>query len=236
MVANPLIGTAGWAIPRTSAVSFPQAGSTLQRYAARLPVAEINSSFYKPHRASTYERWAASTPENFRFAVKVPKALTHERRLVSAEDLLPPFLEGVQALGSKLGPFLIQLPPSLAFSLEAAAFFEFWRTQVHGPTVVEPRHATWFIADVERRLADLRIARVAADPAVVPAAALPGGWRGLTYLRLHGSPQMYASSYADRLPAIAETLRQAPGEGWCIFDNTRSGAAAADALALQAML
>jgi uncharacterized protein YecE (DUF72 family) len=47
---------------------------------------------------------------------------------------------------------------------------------------------------------------------------------------------MYASSYADRLPAIAETLRQAPGEAWCIFDNTRLGAAAADALALQAML
>lgn len=236
MVANPLMGTAGWAIPRTSVDRFPEAGSTLQRYAARLPVAEINSSFYKPHRASVYERWAASTAEDFRFAVKIPKTITHERRLVATEDLLPPFLEAVQALGSKLGPLLIQLPPSLAFSPEAAAFLDFWRTQVDGPTVVEPRHAAWFTEDVDRRLAELRIARVAADPAVVPAAASPGGWRGLTYLRLHGSPQMYASSYADRLPAIAETLRQAPGEAWCIFDNTRLGAAAADALALQAML
>jgi uncharacterized protein YecE (DUF72 family) len=82
------------------------------------------------------------------------------------------------------------------------------------------------------------IARVAADPAKVPAAAEPGGWRGLTYLRLHGSPVMYASPYAsERLPAIAATLaaRRRGTEGWCVFDNTRSGAAAADALALLAM-
>lgn len=232
MDAEIRIGAAGWAIPRPVAGQFPAEGSTLQRYAARFLATEINSSFYRPHRPATYERWAASTPPDFRFAAKIPKTITHDRRLVGVDELIAPFMESVAGLGEKLGPLLIQLPPSLAFSPDAAAFLDLWRSQVSGPTVIEPRHASWFDHEVDRRLIDLKIARVAADPAVVPAAALPGGWRGLTYLRLHGSPQIYASSYApDRLPAIADLLT-GDGAAWCIFDNTRSGAAAADALAL----
>ena len=76
---------------------------------------EINSSFYRPHRTATYERWAASVPEDFRFAVKVPKAITHERRLKDASDLLDRFLSEAGGLGPKLGPLLVQLPPSLSF-------------------------------------------------------------------------------------------------------------------------
>lgn len=232
MAGRILIGTAGWAIPRHVAEQFPSDGSTLHRYAARFGCAEINTSFYRPHRPTTYERWAATTPADFRFAAKIPKEITHDRRLVDAAELIPPFLDSVAGLGAKLGPLLIQLPPSLAFSPEAAAFLKAWRTLVSGPTVIEPRHASWFEDEVDRRLVDLQIARVAADPAVVPAAALPGGWRGLTYLRLHGSPQVYASSYGpDRLAATASLLAGGV-DAWCIFDNTRSGAAAADALSL----
>jgi uncharacterized protein YecE (DUF72 family) len=71
------IGTAAWSIPKKHAAPFPTAGSHLERYAAVFNAAEINSSFYRPHRAATYERWAASVPDDFRFAVKVPKAITH---------------------------------------------------------------------------------------------------------------------------------------------------------------
>ncbi len=78
------IGTAGWSIPKEHAAAFPAEGSHLQRYAQVFGAVEINSSFYRPHRRTTYERWAASVPEAFRFAVKVPKTITHEHRLRAA--------------------------------------------------------------------------------------------------------------------------------------------------------
>jgi uncharacterized protein YecE (DUF72 family) len=109
------IGTAGWSIPKQHAAPFPSEGTHLERYGAIFNAVEINSSFYRPHRTATYERWAASVPEDFRFAVKVPKSVTHERRLKGTGDLLDQFVSEVGGLGPKLGPLLIQLPPSLAF-------------------------------------------------------------------------------------------------------------------------
>jgi uncharacterized protein YecE (DUF72 family) len=77
------------------------------------------------------------------------------------------------------------------------------------------------------------VARVAADPARHPLAGEPGGWAGLRYWRLHGSPRMYYSAYDDtHLAALAERLKASAVETWCIFDNTTSGAAAANALDL----
>ena len=106
-----------------------------------------------------------------------------------------------------------------------------------GPVACEPRHPTWFEADAEALLRAHRIARVAADPARVPAAAEPGGWPALAYWRLHGSPQMYWSSYEPAtLDALAARLADAVSEPWCVFDNTTSGAAAANALDLAGRL
>jgi uncharacterized protein YecE (DUF72 family) len=100
----------------------------------------------------------------------------------------------------------------------------------------EPRHATWFTDAADARLSGFRVARVGADPPVVPRAAEPGGWRGLTYRRLHGSPEMYRSAYpAAALDAVARRTREDSPEArerWCIFDNTALGEAARDALAL----
>ena len=75
------VGYAGWSIPRQYAEHFPEQGAHLERYAQRLTAVEINSSFYRPHRPATYARWAAVVPEAFKFAVKVPKEITHTRRL-----------------------------------------------------------------------------------------------------------------------------------------------------------
>ncbi|MDO8324140.1 MAG: DUF72 domain-containing protein [Phenylobacterium sp.] len=229
------IGTAGWTIPRTSAAHFPAEGTGLERYAAVLPAAEINTTFYRSHKPAIFERWANATPPHFRFAVKAPKTVTHEKRLVETNDLLRTFIAEIAPLGGKLGPVLIQLPPSLQFTDDAAHFVGGWRELYEGPTVIEARHATWFTGEAEARLADAHIARVAADPAVVPEAARPGGWTGLTYIRLHGSPRMYASHYSsEQIATVAATLatRQPGTEGWCIFDNTMLGAAAANALEL----
>jgi uncharacterized protein YecE (DUF72 family) len=232
------IGTAGWAIPRAVAAAFPGEGSGLQRYAARFDAVEVNSRFYRPHKPETWARWAESTPPEFRFAVKAPKTVTHDARLVDTEAPMAAFFEELAALGSKLGPILLQFPPSLPYDPDIAArFFGDLRERFDGLVAAEPRHASWFEPDAETVLVKHRIARVAADPTKVVAAAEPGGWRGLTYVRLHGSPRMYWSAYdAAYLDTLAARLKRAPGEVWCIFDNTASGAAAADALGLQERL
>ena len=229
------VGTAGWSIPGTAAAAFPGEGTHLERYARVLDAVEINSSFHRPHRASTYERWAAAVPETFRFAVKVPKAITHLGRLRDAGPHLDRFLGEVSGLGGKLGPLLVQLPPSLAFEAETAeGFLRDLRARLDGPVACEPRHASWFAPEVEALLAELCIARVAADPAPVPAAGRPGGWEGLTYLRLHGSPRVYRSAYGEEAiqaaVAVLTARARSGSEAWCIFDNTASGAATTDAL------
>ena len=83
----------------------------------------------------------------------------------------------------------------------------------------------------------MRVARVAADPLPHPRAAKPGGWSGLIYRRLHGSPRVYYSEYEPaRLEVIAEAVRTDAGESWCIFDNTALGCATLNALAVRALL
>ena len=212
----------------------PRRGSHLARYGRRFPAVEINSSFYRPHRPSTYARWASETPEDFAFALKVPKAITHQRRLVDADEPIDRFLAESDPLGPKRGPVLVQLPPSLPFDASTAAgFFDAFRLRYEGGLACEPRHASWFTAEAERLLASRRVARVAADPAVVPEAAEPGGWDGLVYYRLHGSPKIYYSPYpAEALDALASKLAGAAVAApvWCIFDNTALGAATEDAL------
>jgi uncharacterized protein YecE (DUF72 family) len=228
------VGTAGWSIPAQYASEFPGPGPHLARYAGRLGAVEINSSFYKPHRPGTYERWAATVPEGFRFAVKVPKEITHKLKLTDVTAQLERFLAEVAVLGPTLGPLLIQLPPSLAFDARIAQlFFAGLRARFESSVVCEPRHASWFEREAECMLTDFRIARVAADPAPVPPAAHPGGWHGLVYHRLHGSPRIYYSAYSDEALAIlAQKLREATKSApvWCIFDNTALGAATGNAL------
>ncbi|WP_419815294.1 DUF72 domain-containing protein [Glacieibacterium sp.] len=233
------IGTAGWSIPRPLAEAFPGELSHLERYARQLTATEINSSFYRPHRRATYERWAASVPPEFRFAVKLPRTITHDQRLVDCETLLRRFADEVAGLGDKRGPTLVQLPPSFAWPGEVALqFFATAQAVLGDVIVVEPRHASWFTPAVAALLVELRIARVAADPAVVAEAAVPGGWSGIAYFRLHGAPQIYRSPYDQA--AIAEQAARVAAlvasgiEVWTIYDNTASGAALGNAVALQA--
>ncbi|MBA3897937.1 MAG: DUF72 domain-containing protein [Sphingomonadaceae bacterium] len=237
-LADTRVGTAGWSIPRASAAAFPATGTTLERYASIFNAVEVNSSFYRPHMRETWERWAASTPDGFRFAIKLPKAATHERRLVDCGAILDRFADETAGLGAKRGPALIQLPPSLTFSAEVAArFFAALRERFDGPFALEPRHASWFERDAQSLVVEHEIALVAADPPRVPGADRPGGWRGLSYWRLHGSPEIYRTPYGpERRARIANALATAPGVVWCVFDNTITGAAAADALAVRALL
>lgn len=232
------IGCAGWSIPAAQARHFPASGTHLARYAQVFDAVEINSSFYRPHRALTYRRWAGSVPAHFRFAVKMPRLISHELRLrAEADEALAPFLDAVAELGARLGALLLQLPPSLRFDAAVAdRFLRTLRARHAGPVACEPRHASWFDASATALLRRHRIARVGADPARVPRAALPAADRSVEYLRLHGSPRIYYDAYPPAaLDRLAQRLMRASTRTrtrWCIFDNTALGHAAADALAL----
>lgn len=235
------IGCAGWSLPRDAQPAFAAEGSHLQRYASRLNATEINSSFHRPHSHATYQRWADSVPPDFRFSVKLPKTVTHVHKLSGTQSLLDGFLAQVAGLGQRLGCLLVQLPPSLAFDLETAtAFFDALATRHPGPVALEPRHASWFVPQVDDWLAERRVARVLADPVRHDAGRWPGGCTARVYLRLHGSPRMYYSSYATQvLAAVAKRMALSAGEGrdvWCMFDNTAGSAAAQNAVDLRAML
>jgi len=232
------VGTAGWSLPARTTTDFPDGGSHLERYATRFDAVEINSSFHRPHRRATYERWAGSVPEQFRFSVKLPKTITHGRRLADPLPLLGPFAEQVSGLGDKLGVLLVQLPPSLDYDEAIAApFFAALRTAFSVGLACEPRHASWFAAAADAMLADAGVTRVAADPARTAEAASPGGWPGLRYFRLHGSPIIYRSAYDDeRLRDYAAAIAAIDSATWCIFDNTAQMAATTDALAMRHLL
>ncbi len=199
-------------------------------------MAEINSSFHRLHRISTWERWRESVPPDFRFSVKLPKTVTHQARLVDCHELLAGFLDQAHTLRDKLAVLLVQLPPKLELDPTAAgAFFRDLASRTDAMLACEPRNASWFNDEADEILKELKVARVAADPAICDAAARPGGWRGLSYWRLHGSPEIYRSGYSGELDSYAARIVREAEEGaecWCIFDNTASSAATGDALAL----
>ncbi len=230
------VGCAGWSLPRACAGEFPGPGTHLERYGRVLPAVEINTTFYRPHRPRTFERWAACVPVAFRFSLKAPREVTHLRRLQECDETLASFIEASAHLGERRGPVLVQLPPSLRCDEGVARpFFESLRRLHRGPVACEPRHPSWFASAADSMLAELEVARVAADPPRAEVDAEPGGWRALAYFRLHGSPRTYFSAYDDAfLDALAERVRRLSraGEVWVIFDNTAAGAATANARSL----
>ncbi|HVY18994.1 MAG TPA: DUF72 domain-containing protein [Bauldia sp.] len=231
------IGTAGWQLGAEQRKHAPQQGTHLERYATIFNCVEITSSFYRAHQRKTYERWAGSVPAGFHFAVKVPRTITHEAKLTGAMALLDAFLEETGGLGDKRGPLIVQLAPRHIFDAAIVdAFFADFRKRYAGPITCEPRHVSWFDGEADGLLAEHRVGRVAADPALHHGAELPGGWPALAYFRWHGSPVVYRSGYdAAAIATLAERVA-GHAKAWVIFDNTMLGRAFFDAVALQARL
>ena len=231
------IGTAGWSLPRAEQHRFPPGASHLARYASVFRAVEINSTFHRPHRASTLARWAESVPRGFRFSIKMPRTITHDAKLAATAALVDEFLASLAPLRSRVECLLVQLPPSLAFDRRVARnFLSRLRDRFDRGLAVEPRHASWFTGEADGMLDDLKVARVAADPARAEHGGDPGGWQGLAYFRLHGFPRVYYSSYEDAfLEALAKrlaALRRQRVATWCIFDNTTLGAGTSNALSI----
>ena len=233
------VGTAGWSIPKSQANDFPETGTHLSRYSARLPAVEINSSFYRDHQAKTYARWATTTPEPFRFSVKVARRFTHEKRLAVSPLEVRDWLLGVCELGEKLGVLLIQLPPSLALAPAAEGFFAALREHFDGNLVLEPRHPSWTKPEALELFRTYQISKVTADPERCPVQESRAWEPTLAYYRLHGSPEIYKSRYDfNHLQPLAQEIREKlkQREAWCIFDNTTYGHAWTNALELEEII
>jgi uncharacterized protein YecE (DUF72 family) len=235
-----MVGCAGWSLSAGVAADFPSEGSHLQRYASVMPAVEINSSFYRPHRPATYARWRDSVPDDFRFSVKLPRTVSHELRLRDVEEALDRFLAAAGELQHKLGCLLLQLPPSLQFNAdEAVDFFALLRAKTQVAVACEPRHASWFAQQAGETMQRHDIAFVHADPPPVRDAIAPA-LPGIAYVRLHGSPDIYRSSYdpafLDALANKLNVLRERADRVWCVFDNTANGHAVPNALALIRLL
>ena len=191
---------------------FAANGTHLQRYASVFNAVEINSSFYRPHRASTYARWGESVPDDFRFAVKVPKSVTHGMRLVGCADLLDEFLAPVRALNGKLGCLLVQLPPKLELDTDAAdRFLRELRDRHEGAVALEARNASWFGPHADDLLAaHVRLRVRAAFPRPHRARACARRARRQRCL-VHLRQYRGARRGSRCAPPPGETRRAAPG-------------------------
>lgn len=237
--ARAFVGVAGWSLPSPQKNDFPGEGSHLARYSARLRAVEINSSFYRDHLPDTYARWADSTPEDFRFAVKLNREFTHYAQLAPRPDALRATLDAVARLGPKWGALLVQLPPGLALNARRAdRFLAFVREHYPAPIAWEPRHPSWAEEGALAVLEKHGVARVLADPDPCPPSRPLSSDRLLRYYRLHGTPEIYRSRYRPPfLARVAGSILRAPARAaWCIFDNTTYGFALENALELRALL
>ncbi|HEY0033758.1 MAG TPA: DUF72 domain-containing protein [Devosia sp.] len=228
------IGTAGWSVDR-SLPDFPQEGTALERYASVFSAVEVNSSFYRRHRPATWQRWHDAVPSTFKFSVKLPKTISHEKLLSDVDGEIDNFFSDIVPLGAKLGAVLVQLPPKLVFEAEVAEpFLGALRSRTAVPIFIEPRHVSW--AEASSLVGRFDITRVYADPqheVLRPAQ----NQNGISYLRLHGSPKIYYSAYPEQdIAQYAGMLDSIASSSWCIFDNTASGAAITDALRMQALV
>ena len=233
------VGIAGWSNPSEKKSERGPHRSHLSFYADQFSCVEINSSFHKPHRAATYARWRDETPANFRFSVKLPRAISHDNRLRRSARDVALFYEDIMHLKPKLGAVLVQLPPSLEYNAAVVRSFFNAMPRMRGVAITcEPRHASWFSATADEALRRLKVSRVGADPARQECADIPGGVRRFAYFRWHGTPRIYYSKYSTaQLARFADTVRRAGAkDSWCIFDNTAAYAAWDDALRLTALL
>jgi uncharacterized protein YecE (DUF72 family) len=147
---NALIGTSGFSYPKWRGSFYPEKlpePKMLGYYAQKLRAVEINNSFYRMPTPEVIGRWAAETPAEFRFAIKSPRRITHEKKLADTAAAVERLDAGVQALGDKLGPILFQLPPFMKKDLLRLDDFLAALPKRLRPAL-EFRHESWFSDDV----------------------------------------------------------------------------------------
>jgi uncharacterized protein YecE (DUF72 family) len=228
------IGTSGWQYRDWKGLLYAGAPQRmwLERYAAVFATVEVNNAFYRLPETSTFQGWRERTPADFRFAVKASRYLTHVRRLADPAEPVRRLVQRAAALGGKLGPVLLQLPPSLqADPALLAGCLDCFPPGVQ--VAVEPRHRSWWSDAVAQVLARHGAALCWADRRGRPVTPL---WRtaGWGYLRLHEGAAADRPRYGARALATwtERIAREWPdGEVWVYFNNDPHAAAVRDALA-----
>jgi uncharacterized protein YecE (DUF72 family) len=226
-MARAYVGISGWRYARWRGDFYPRGlrqADELAYAASRLDSVEINGSFYSLQRPSSWARWRDAVPDDFVFAVKGPRFVTHMKRLREVDEALANFFaSGVLALGPRLGPIVWQTPADLSYdpgivdrfldllhrSAEGALELarrrhermrgrEYLQIDADRPLrhAFEPRHPSFDSAEFAAAAAAREVAIVVADSA--------GTWpvidrvtEGFVYARLHGDTELYASGYAD---------------------------------------
>jgi uncharacterized protein YecE (DUF72 family) len=233
------IGTSGWQYrdwrPGLYPAKLPQR-LWLEHYAQHFAVVEVNNAFYRLPERETFRKWRDRTPDDFRFAVKMSRFLTHVKRLKEPAEPVARFLDRAEALGDKLGPVLLQLPPTLKVNLEALdeTLTQFPRSV---QVAVEPRHPSWWTDEVRELLTEHGAALCWADRL---GRAVTPRWRtaGFGYLRMHeGRARPWPrygrralSSWVDRILREKDVVPM-----HVFFNNDPGGAAVTDAAAMAAV-
>lgn len=228
---NIHIGTSGWSYKDWREIFYPPklpAAQYLHYYSQHFGVMEINNSFYHLPAVTSVENWKSTVGPEFLFCPKMSRYVTHIKGLTEPESSLPPFFERMKALAPKLGPFLIQLPPSLEFKQEiVSAFLE----RLHADYgrysyALEARHASWMEPSAIDLLRRFNIAWVISDSGkrFIRGAYITSPH---IYLRFHGPDGSYATKYTEAaMEAYAVKIRQWVTQGhevWAFFNNTDKG-------------
>jgi uncharacterized protein YecE (DUF72 family) len=233
-----LIGTSGWSYKHWRGVFYPEAlpaSRWLSHYIRYFSSVEINGSFYGLPAEHSLTQWHDTVPEDFVFAIKASRYITHMKKLNQPQKALQQFMARAERLGDKLGPILFQLPPRWQLNLERLAAFLKALPRTHR-YAMEFRDPSWWVPQVYELLARHGVAHCIFDlngrlsPVEVTA--------DFAYVRLHGPDGPYQGQYGDAaLAQWAETCRGWRREGravYCYFDNDQSGYAARDAQRLTA--
>jgi uncharacterized protein YecE (DUF72 family) len=234
------VGTSGWHYEHWEGPFYPAEIARedyLAYYARHLPTVEVNNTFYQLPAVETLQRWRATAPEDFVFAVKASRYITHMKKLKDPEEPVTTFMGRIEALGDRLGPILFQLPPNWSFNRERLAAFL---------AVLPPGHRYTFELRDPDWLNDEAYALLEAHNAALCIYDFKGRQspRRVTadfvYVRLHGPHGAYRGSYSDEALAgwagAFSTWRRQGKDVYCYFDNDEAGYAVQNALTLQAML
>lgn len=202
----------------------------LEHYAEHFRTVEVNNTFYRLPEAKTFDQWRDRTPDDFVFALKMSRYLTHVKRLREPKDSVGIFFDRAVRLGPKLGPVLLQFPPTLKAAPDAlGAVFDQIPREVR--VVVEPRHESWLADEVRAVLREHHAALCLADRDSRPLGPL---WRTAdwTYVRFHagrGTPYPCYGRTALRSWSRRLTEQWSDGEVFAFFNNDPHGCAVRDA-------
>ena len=227
------IGTSGYNYPEWRGSFYPEKmkpADMLPFYAAEFDSVEINYTFYRMPNAKTIDGWAAATPPGFRFVLKAPKRITHEKRLKEYGDTLAVFVRLASGLEGRLGPLLFQLPPNLKKDLpRLEAFLD--DIPDTAKAAFEFRHESWFDEDVFAALRARGAALCIADSEKISAPLVHTAPFAYFRLRDEGYQDADIASWAGKVRAASQS-----GEVYVFFKHEESGKGPAFAKQLRGLL